>query len=178
MWAEVKTKFSQKEHDSDIFAEVEECLEMESEIPAVHQEWVKLPIEEDEYNAIKRAEEFLHKKNVIIPYKVCTNKTRQNLLMRKKELSDTIKKFEIVKGVSRRTSKMIGCKSCGSSMAREYFAEGEHTCKVCGNDLWSETNLKAWTRYADAMEIIEEKLKKCRDTYDVFYYVQASLKTK
>lgn len=179
MWAEVKAKFPQKEyHDTDIFEEVQECLEMESEIPAVHQEWIKLPMEDFESFAIKVADEYWHKKNVIIPYKVSNNKTKESLLKRKAELLDTMDIFKKSKGVSKRTSNFIGCKTCGSSMARTYFEEGEHTCRICGGELWSETNQKSWRKYIESLDKIDKRLEKCRDTYEVYYYVQASLKIK
>ena len=181
MWAEVKAVFEEKEYENleEMREDVQECLEMESEIPPVHQEWRILSITaEDKSHAIKMAEEYFHKENVIIPYKVCTNKTKIDLLKRKQEIQDTMDKFRVDKAVKNRTSKFIGCKTCGSSMAREHFGETEHTCRMCGNDLWSDTNLKTYGRYLDSIIKIESKLEKCRDTYEVYYYVQASLKTK
>lgn len=182
MWAEVKAHFSEREYESflEMEEDIQECLEMESEIPPVHQKWhiFEINMAEDKSHALKMAEEYFHKENVIIPYKVCTNKTKIDLTRRKDEILDTMDKFRVAKAVKNRTSKFIGCKACGSSMSREHFGETEHTCRMCGGELWSDTNLKTYGRYLDTIIKIESKLEKCRDTYEVYYYVQASLKTK
>lgn len=88
------------------------------------------------------------------------NKTLKDLRERMDEVQRKKQEFEkaTIPSVNR-TSKYIGCKECGSSLAREYLSRTDARCPLCGNDLRNKS-------YKERIEAYRNKLMNMSKRYN------------
>lgn len=73
------------------------------------------------------------------------------------EMQERIKKFAEENSVKTFTSKTIGCKKCGSSLAKDYLKSD--ICPLCGNDLRSPTTIERENALKQKVELMEKQLE-------------------
>ena len=78
------------------------------------------------------------------------NDVTNRLQSKVQEAEERLKKYVEEHSVRTFLAKNIGCKKCGSQLAREFLKDD--TCPLCGNDLRSQSTIEA-----------EQKLKELRD---------------
>jgi hypothetical protein len=100
--------------------------------------------------------------NIAVKYRVypkITSKTLESLkeqLVRRKEAR--VKCIEST-SIAKRTSKLIGCKVCGSNLSREVLVNKHQEHCICGADLRSDTDLKRIEQHNLAITDLEKRIK-------------------
>ena len=81
----------------------------------------------------------------------------KNLRVKVEEIKERIKKFAEENSVKTFASKTIGCKKCGSSLAKDYLKSD--ICPLCGNDLRSPTTIERENALKQKAELMEKQLE-------------------
>lgn len=95
---------------------------------------------------------------VAISYRGEAEDTEEIKVLRAKiaDMQEKIKKYIEEHSVKTFSAKNIGCKKCGSSLAKEYLKSD--ICPLCGNDLRGQTTIDGENAMKQKLEAMEAQL--------------------
>ena len=95
---------------------------------------------------------------VAISYRGDADDTEEIKTLRAKigDMQEKIKKYVEEHSVKTFSAKNIGCKKCGSSLAKDYLKSD--ICPLCGNDLRAASTIEGETALKQKLEAMEAQL--------------------
>ena len=153
--ADMEKEFSVDEKDLDLYDALEDAIEEEGDDDVVSTSLLDVVV-----NSREDAEKIVGSFYITaISYRGEVEDTEEikSLRIKVNEMKDRIKKFAEENSVKTFASKTIGCKKCGSSLAKDYLKSD--VCPLCGNDLRSTTTIERENVLKQKAELMEQQLE-------------------